>query len=54
MSQVLKFIMTVAALILTSKSEGLAAETLVSPERLTLRRPIDLARSGQWIRKPGS
>ena len=49
MSQVLKFIMTVAALILTSKSEGLAAETLVSPERLTLRRPIDLARSGQWI-----
>ena len=49
MSQVLKFIMTVAALILTSKSEGLAAETFVSPERLTLRRPIDLARSGQWI-----
>ena len=49
MSQALKLITTAAALVLSLISEGLIAETTTSEEGLTLRRPIDLVCSGDWI-----
>ena len=49
MSQALKLITTVSVLTLSLISEVLTAETTVSQEGLTLRRPIDLVCSGDWI-----